>query len=506
MMLPNTPRRLSLDPYSLLASLLLLLTLLLASWFVSRHWLGLRIEQQLQELTVQSHDVINAANKELVQGSAHITSITHTLAGMSSMQRFLLTPRGRPNLQTDLDEFHQRFQLIGVWLLDKKGKTLLQSAGSTPLNQQQSTQVTQVRASPHLVFDLELQQAKNYYAHSITPNGNLTLLVGNTIAAISHNANRINLLVSGSSNLILLSDDSRWLGYKIPEGGIDPEMTGDSLALPLHTNLVQPEILLLGDDQAPVLFVSQTSTKKGVQIHVLADASQIYYQASVKNKLAAVMAFTITGSVWGGLLSWLTFRRGRQHQQLMDSAHQELLRLNSQLTHLATTDPLTQSPNRRAADTRLRHELAKLQRYQHPFCVVMLDIDFFKLINDEHGHDVGDQVLCHFAVTGRETIRTTDVLARIGGEEFLLILPETNQEQGLLLAQRLLDTMAASPLYLKDKTIKFTFSGGLAEAQSTDDIHQLLLRADDSLYVAKSQGRCRIIGDQPVEEKQALLG
>lgn len=242
------------------------------------------------------------------------------------------------------------------------------------------------------------------------------------------------------------------------------------------------------------------------QIHALIDASQIYSQARSKDNIAALIAFSTTGTLWGGLITWLTLKRNRQHQGIMEQAHHELVHLNNKLTQLASTDPLTQCPNRRAAESRLHHEMAQLQRYNHPFCAVMLDLDFFKRINDKYGHDIGDKVLCHFANTARETIRSNDVLARVGGEEFLLILPDTDGEQGLPLAQRLLDTVAANPLYLAEHTIKFTFSGGLAQARASEDISQLLLRADHFLYVAKEQGRCRICSEFSFAPPHSVLG
>ncbi|ART81015.1 GGDEF domain-containing protein [Oceanisphaera avium] len=202
----------------------------------------------------------------------------------------------------------------------------------------------------------------------------------------------------------------------------------------------------------------------------------------------------------GGLLSFLTLRRNRRQQRAMHSTHQELLRLNSQLSHLADTDTLTQCPNRRAAYSRLGQELLQLRSYDQYFCVVLLDLDFFKAVNDRHGHDVGDQVLAYFSHTARNTLRASDFLARIGGEEFLLILPETRRAQALPLAQRLLDTIIANPLYLSDKTIPFTFSGGLIEAHKEDDIQHLLQRADRYLYAAKLRGRSQIIDDKAYDK------
>lgn len=512
-MLSQPLRQRPLAPYVMRIGLLLLVALLLTSWFVSHHWLESRIQQQLNELAVQSHVVIQEASRELAQGSTQLEAVTHTLSGLSSMQRFLQSPAKSTRLQADLDLFHNKLQLLGIWVIDGQGKVVLKSVGS-PQSNNLMTQLKKdqplVQASPwsRLVFNVRQQRAKNYYAQPLAANSELTLIVGNTLRKISNDLQRIELLVSGADDQILLSDDSQWLRYQLPSNTAastthpqhrdlaNIKIAG--LSLPLARNSVQPQILLLGEDQVPVLLTSQASQKKGVHLHTLADASRIYYQASVKNNLAGFIAFTVTGSAWGGLLSWVSWQRNRQHRRAMAQANQELLRLNSQLSQLADTDSLTQCPNRRALDTRLRHELSQLRRYQTPFCVAMLDIDFFKAINDQYGHDIGDQVLCHFALTARAAIRDSDMLARIGGEEFLLVFPNTQQTQALQMTQRLLNIIIAQPLHIADKAIGITFSGGLIAGQSSDDIQRLLLRSDDYLYAAKKQGRSRIVSEQAV--------
>ena len=584
MKLPQKNQSLAPGAYAVPASVLLLVVLMLASWLASHYWLGLRIQQQLQQLTAQSGAVLSAANKKLAQDHTQLKAITRTLTRLSSTQHFGLTHQGAATLQADLDAFHNKFHLLGIWLLDNQGKVLLKSTRARwPKNgishMALHPSLKPASAWSDVVFDAKYRQAKHYYAQSLTANSQLTLLVGNQLVGNtllangrvdhalvgtrlretqvrgnSHHWPRIELLISGDDGLVLLADNDQWLGYRMPARTFSSRTlfnsavsnsarsnsaasssaassssmpasarltnqlasnskvataTADRLALPLllplNRTTLQPELLLLGDEQAPVLWLSQPSQITGVQLHTLSDASAIFYQASVKDNLAVMIAVTVAISVWAGLVSGFMWRRRKRHQHQIEHGLQELQRLNSQLNQLADTDTLTQCPNRRAANAQLRHRLIQLQRYQQPFSVAMLDIDYFKEINDQYGHEIGDQVLCHLVLTARAVIDSSHVLARIGTNTFLLIFPDTHSVQARKITQCLLDTLAAYPLLLgdcllqdkllTDKNIHFTISGGLTEAQSGDDIQQLLVRAEDYLYAAKKQGHCRIIGE-----------
>ncbi len=493
MKLPRISRWLPQDHYSFVATSLLLMTLALSSWFISRHWIDLRIHNQLQELGLQSTQVATSAIDGLQQSSQHVKSIAHTLSSLSSLQLFLKNTRQRTDFLADLDQFRTAFELNGIWLLNRQGKVLVQSADSQPLPEF-DLYTDGKHPLSRIIFDPQQQRARIYHTTPVTKNGSVTLLISATFNDISHQAYRIELLVTDEKRIISLADNPDWLGYLL--GGPSTQQTTGAAELhpplPVSISPLLPEVLLLGPRHQPVLLVSHASDNADYQVHALADAEPIYRLAREKDSLAAIITLASTGSLWGGVLTILTLKRNRRHHLVMSRANDELLRLNRQLKQLATTDVLTQCPNRRAAENRLKYELANLQRYHHPFCIVMLDIDYFKRINDQHGHDIGDKVLRHFAVTGRKAIRDTDVLARIGGEEFLLILPETAFEQAMQLARRLLDQVAETPLYLADRTVSFTFSGGLTEATAEDNISLLLIRADQALYQAKEQGRCRI--------------
>jgi len=163
-----------------------------------------------------------------------------------------------------------------------------------------------------------------------------------------------------------------------------------------------------------------------------------------------------------------------------------------------TRDPLTGLNNRRSALEELQNRFDLSQRHNRPLAVIMCDLDHFKLINDTLGHGAGDLVLEEFGQRVRSNLRTTDLAGRIGGEEFLLILPETEMEGALLLAERLRAATAEVPFELQPESLRVTCSLGVAQRTAEDrDGGVLLARADGALYAAKRGGRDRVVSDPP---------
>ncbi len=169
-------------------------------------------------------------------------------------------------------------------------------------------------------------------------------------------------------------------------------------------------------------------------------------------------------------------------------------RLEQELEHEARTDALTGAANRRHFFPLAREAMGLSRRYRHALSLLMLDIDHFKAINDAHGHQVGDQVLKSLVQVCRQTLRDVDVLGRIGGEEFTVLLPETEAEQALQVAERLRQAIATTEVPLDDgKAVRFTVSIGVATLTSGDgDVDAFLNRADRALYEAKEAGRNRV--------------
>ena len=164
----------------------------------------------------------------------------------------------------------------------------------------------------------------------------------------------------------------------------------------------------------------------------------------------------------------------------------------------STRDPLTGLNNRRSTLEELQNRFDLSQRHNRPLAVIMCDLDHFKRINDTLGHGAGDLVLQEFGQRVKATLRTTDLAGRIGGEEFLLILPETDMEGAQLLAERLRDGTGEVPFDLPAESIQVTCSLGLATRSLEDrDGGALLARADGALYAAKRGGRNCVVSDPP---------
>ncbi len=171
----------------------------------------------------------------------------------------------------------------------------------------------------------------------------------------------------------------------------------------------------------------------------------------------------------------------------------ELESANSALRSLASTDPLTKVANRRSFSERTVSEMERSRRNGRPLSLLMLDLDFFKKVNDTWGHAGGDAVLCDFARTTESVVRTTDIVARLGGEEFAVLLPDTGIEGAEILARRLLDSVRARSVAYNGGEIVYTVSIGLAAFGGAEETYDSLLdRADSGLYLAKRNGRDRM--------------
>lgn len=183
----------------------------------------------------------------------------------------------------------------------------------------------------------------------------------------------------------------------------------------------------------------------------------------------------------------------RLNQELMLRS-QELEQMVTLSQQLATTDSLTGLHNRRFLDENLGSIFALAKRHGDPLCLVLLDVDFFKQINDEHGHASGDEVLKQLADLIRLGIRDSDTSARMGGDEFAFVLPRTTVQQGVIFANSLLEKTRTHGFELSNgKTLNVTLSMGVV--QLTDDIHSteaLYGAADRALYESKHRGRNRV--------------
>ncbi|MDU6670454.1 MAG: GGDEF domain-containing protein, partial [Bradyrhizobium sp.] len=204
-------------------------------------------------------------------------------------------------------------------------------------------------------------------------------------------------------------------------------------------------------------------------------------------RLATLLVFvlTIAGCMFLGIFS----------SSLRESLYQRGLKLKEayrRIEELAELDELTGALNRRSIMHVLEEELTRSRQTGKPCSVMLIDLDWFKRINDEHGHPTGDDVLRTFAITMFANIRSSDRFGRYGGEEFLLVLPGAPLDPACRLAERLRQIIADLDWSAFSAGLQVTFSAGVATSRGDETTESLLSRADRALYASKAQGRNRV--------------
>lgn len=188
----------------------------------------------------------------------------------------------------------------------------------------------------------------------------------------------------------------------------------------------------------------------------------------------------------------------RQQTRQTEIALQQLEQANQGLRHLAATDFLTGLTNRRKFMDDAQRQIQRSRHSRHPLALLALDIDHFKQINDRFGHGTGDQVLRKLAESMRSQLRPADLLGRMGGEEFLALMPETDAGQAREIAERLRQAVERDCQWLDDEQVNVTLSIGFANAEDEGySLETLMKIADDRLYRAKAAGRNRVVGSIP---------
>jgi diguanylate cyclase len=191
----------------------------------------------------------------------------------------------------------------------------------------------------------------------------------------------------------------------------------------------------------------------------------------------------------------------RAHDQLIyerDAALQaegRIKELENQLAQMSTLvreDPLTRSLNRRGLDDEFAREASRADRYKTPFCIAVLDLDNFKALNDRRGHQTGDEALVHLVTVAKEELRLTDHIARLGGEEFLIILPNTPIDEAQKIVTRLQRSLTKKYFLDNNEKVLITFSAGIALRAQGEAQEASIVRADAAMYQAKQAGKNRV--------------
>lgn len=230
------------------------------------------------------------------------------------------------------------------------------------------------------------------------------------------------------------------------------------------------------------------SATRAVAITVLPS----WYQTGLARVAAVLAVLAILGLVIQARTSALR-RQRRWLERLVAQRTQDLVDANAELERLASTDALTGLLNRRRFEEAGLAEIDRAQRYDRPFSLLLVDLDHFKNVNDTFGHNAGDAALRAAAQRVLISVRTTDVVARYGGEELIVLLPETDEAEARVVAERIRATIGAQPVEHEGSVIGLTASvGGAQYGDQDSDLARLIGRADTALYRAKQSGRNRV--------------
>jgi diguanylate cyclase (GGDEF)-like protein len=222
----------------------------------------------------------------------------------------------------------------------------------------------------------------------------------------------------------------------------------------------------------------------GLAILIVTELRQIVLASESAEEMEPVAWLTVGMQGTGAFLALAGFALWMRHIQ----------RSRLELKAMATTDPLTHLSNRRHATTMFQHEAARARRYGVPLSVMAIDVDHLKPVNDQYGHLAGDALLKHLAQVLKLRLRSTDIIARFGGDEFLALLPETDAPSTLQLAVELRQVLYDHPARYGELDLPVQASFGVAEFPARTEggqelsIEELIARADEALYAVKKQG------------------
>ena len=343
-----------------------------------------------------------------------------------------------------------------------------------------------------------------YYSSAVTGEGGFlgVVAVRINVAQLSGMGVDRNTLITDENGVIILSGDAGYYMKAMPGSRVDKISTfvlnglyQNSAIETLDIQTVEVNGVRLSSLQgreAPMLEAVSHNRTDLLSIHVFQDASGLL-RIRDEEKWIFVFLFMAGAVVIAGVLARGAYlQRGKEHQAEIARVNAELVMLNEELIVQARFDALTGCGNRRHFFEELGIELQRAARFDFPCCLALLDIDHFKAVNDLYGHATGDALLTHFSETVRNCLRSSDLLCRIGGEEFALLMPQTALEGGVELAERVRIAVERSSME-GPVAVRVTVSIGVVQwTGNGDSVEAFLARADDVMYAAKHAGRNRV--------------
>jgi len=294
--------------------------------------------------------------------------------------------------------------------------------------------------------------------------------------------NILQITIVDPAGEVLMSSTENIIGKQLGPEDLRPPKLIVIEGRPVYRMVAEKKSFVNGRDEQLMLLIDAAPYMENEQ--------RLLRTALTTTGIALMFALFIARAIYYSALE-----RSREEKERLE-------RLVKERTHeielLSKTDALTGLWNRGYLEEMLDMEFKRARRYDHPLAILIVDLDHFKLINDNYGHMAGDEVLRQTSERIKNSIRETDFTGRYGGEEIVVILPETTMEKARAIAEIIRETIAAEPVPSEDNIINVTASIGLSDLREDHDTYQdVFSEADEALYVSKEEGRNRVTVDRP---------
>ncbi|MHC1713145.1 MAG: diguanylate cyclase [Solidesulfovibrio sp.] len=486
------------------------------SWIYTNAWRTKTIDKAITAASARSENQKAILITEVKTKFYRIRNVSQLLARETDLVALLTypTPALEEELNRYLMEFTQDLELHRAYILDAKGICVASNDFADP----ESLVGTSFQDRDYFQATREGRQGIEFLVgrvssepgfHFASPIRSRTAILGAAVVKIdlADFANRLHFkagFVTDDQGIVVLSDDPTNLLRAVPDApalgfthaerlrryqreqfSILPITASDALGTWLYTYGETPsapsimQVVALPEEKLTVYFFQEVEGLRAINAQF---GIRLYLASLVLTFVLVLML-----SLYAYLARDAYLRRN-------------LRELNEKLKIQAQHDALTGCWNRRKFNEVLHQEAYRSSRTGHPLALAMLDLDHFKQVNDRHGHAVGDRTLMHVTSIFRENLRQTDTLARIGGEEFAIVLPETDEQQAQQLMHRLALCLARQPLEGDGYQIAQTASIGVAASSGAQDSENLMQEADVALYVAKKSGRNRVVAASSIKD------
>ncbi|MDE2599339.1 MAG: diguanylate cyclase [Rhodocyclaceae bacterium] len=497
-------------------TLLCLPAVLALAWMETGHWQKARVEEAVQREMQQTERQLTDAETDIESAFERIRSITNWVAEEGHTLRAILDPKSIDDANMFLQGIASSFGLDLIYVLNTQGISVASSNWDTPTStigadySDREHFKTAIAGIPGYQFAVGRTTLVPGFFFSL-PIRKGTEIVG-TVGIKTDQPRLQSLvrivggLVSDQDGIVVLAENPKYMFAAMPGNTADrlsPELRmrryarTQFKALPLKSaGLAQhPEIMLL--DGVPVVVGKRTLIDAGLTINVVSELDAFHDMRRLRYAVFGIVTAAAVFLLWGIWLAIFYALHARDYRRRLELANRQLSHLNAELHEQATQDFLTGTHNRRAFNTLLNSELERVKRYGGDLSLGLIDIDYFKRINDSYGHEVGDQALKFLVQNIGQRMRRSDVLARLGGEEFVLLMPNTSAVEAVRVIDRMREAIAALPMPGLTPELRLTFSAGVTGWRPGIDDHALLNAADAALYAAKGSGRNRVLSGAP---------